>query len=75
VQRPAPGLRLSQCELPPLQVLEDRYDRGHSKRMKTVVNASQLLTLDRRRLIRHVGNMPSVKIRELDDGLRLVLAL
>lgn len=41
----------------------------------SVVNASQLVTLDRGRLIRHVGNMSSVKMRELDDGLRLVLAL
>jgi mRNA interferase MazF len=41
----------------------------------SVVNVSQLATLDRGRLIRHVGNLPSAKMRELDDGLRLVLAL
>jgi hypothetical protein len=31
--------------------------------------------LDRGRLLRHVGNVPGRKMRELDDGLRLVLAL
>ncbi len=41
----------------------------------SVVNASQLATLDRGRLIRHVGNVASVKMREIDHGLRLVLAL
>jgi mRNA-degrading endonuclease toxin of MazEF toxin-antitoxin module len=40
-----------------------------------VVNASQLLTLDRGRLLGHVGNLPGVKMRDLDEGLRLVLAL
>ena len=41
----------------------------------SVANLSQLATLDRRRLIRHAGNLPGAKMRELDDGLRLVLAL
>jgi mRNA interferase MazF len=41
----------------------------------SVANASQLATLDRGRLIRHVGNVASAKMREIDDGLRLVLAL
>jgi mRNA interferase MazF len=41
----------------------------------SVVNASQLATLDRSRLIRHVGNVASAKMREIDHGLRLVLAL
>jgi mRNA interferase MazF len=41
----------------------------------SVVNASQLATLDRGRLIRHVGNVASAKMREIDHGLRLVLAL
>lgn len=41
----------------------------------SVVNASQLATLDRGRLFRHVGNLPGTKMRELDHGLRLVLAL
>jgi mRNA interferase MazF len=41
----------------------------------SVVNASQLATLDRGRLLRHIGNLPGTKMRELDEGLRLVLAL
>ncbi len=41
----------------------------------SVVNASQLATLGRNRLIRHVGNVASAKMREIDHGLRLVLAL
>ncbi len=41
----------------------------------SVVNASQLVTLDRRRLVRHLGNLRGAKLRELDNGLRLVLAL
>jgi mRNA interferase MazF len=41
----------------------------------SVVNASQLATLDRSRLIRHIGSLVSARIRELDDGLRLILAL
>jgi mRNA interferase MazF len=40
-----------------------------------VANLSQLATLDRGRLVRHVGNLPGAKMREVDDGLRLVLAL
>jgi mRNA interferase MazF len=41
----------------------------------SVAIVSQLATLDRGRLIRHVGNLSNAKMRELDDGLRLVLAL
>jgi mRNA interferase MazF len=41
----------------------------------SVVNVSQLVTLDRARLRRHLGNLPRTKMSELDDGLRLVLAL
>lgn len=41
----------------------------------SVVNVSQLVTLDRTRLTRHLGNLPRSKMSELDDGLRLVLAL
>lgn len=41
----------------------------------SVVNASQLVTLDRRRLDRLMGHLPLAKLHELEDGLRLVLAL
>lgn len=40
-----------------------------------VVNVSQLVTLDRGRLDKLMGHLPPVKVRELEDGLRLVLAL
>jgi mRNA-degrading endonuclease toxin of MazEF toxin-antitoxin module len=39
------------------------------------VNVSQLVTLDRRRLSRLLGHLPPAELRELEDGLRLVLAL
>ena len=41
----------------------------------SVVNVSQLVTLDRRRLDRLMGHLSLAKLHELDDGLRLVLAL
>lgn len=41
----------------------------------SVVNVSQLVTLDRRRLSNPIGHIPPAMLRELDDGLRLVLAL
>ena len=42
---------------------------------ESVVNVSQLVTLDRRRLDPLMGRLPPAKLRELEDGLRLVLAL
>ena len=41
----------------------------------SVVNVSQLVTLDRRRLSHLIGHVPPGKLGELADGLRLVLAL
>jgi mRNA interferase MazF len=41
----------------------------------SVVNVSQLVTLDRRRLNHLIGHVPPAKLHELADGLRLVLAL
>jgi mRNA interferase MazF len=41
----------------------------------SVVNTSQLATVDRSRLIRHLGNLRGAKLRELDDGLRQILSL
>jgi mRNA interferase MazF len=40
-----------------------------------VINVSQIITLDRTFLTDRVGRIPVVKQGELDDGLRLVLAL
>jgi mRNA interferase MazF len=41
----------------------------------SVVNASQLATLDRGRLLQHVGHLEGTTMRQIDQGLRLVLAL
>jgi mRNA interferase MazF len=41
----------------------------------SVVNVSQLVTLDRRRLSNRMGQVPPAKLLEIEDGLRLVLAL
>ena len=41
----------------------------------SVINVSQLFTLDRRRLTAQTGSLTAAKLRELDDGLRLVLCL
>ena len=49
--------------------------RGGGLSRESVVNVSQLLTLDRRFLTEKAGRLPAAKLRELQDGLRLVLAL
>jgi mRNA interferase MazF len=41
----------------------------------SVVNVSQLVTLDRRRLSHLIGRVSPEKLREIEDGLRLALAL
>ena len=41
----------------------------------SVVNVSQLLTLDRNFLAEHVGRLPPRVQRAVDEGLRLVLQL
>jgi len=41
----------------------------------SVVSVTQLLTVDRPLLFEQIGRLSSGKLRELDDGLRLVLAL
>jgi mRNA interferase MazF len=53
-----------------------RLSRRQSKLSReSVVNVSQLLTLDRRFLSDRVAKLPDTVIREVDAGLRLVLAL
>ncbi len=42
---------------------------------ESVVNVSQLLTLNRAALTERAGRLDETKMREVDDGLRLVLAL
>jgi mRNA interferase MazF len=41
----------------------------------SVVNVSQILTLDKRALTQKAGMLTGAKLREVQDGLRLVLAL
>ena len=38
----------------------------------SVVNVSQVATLDRKRLVAHIGRLSPRRLRQIDDGLRLV---
>lgn len=40
-----------------------------------VANVSQVVTVDRRLLIEHVGPLPASLVQRIDDGLRMVLDL
>ena len=42
---------------------------------ESVVNVSQIVTLDKTFLTERVGRMPAPKFREVEEGVRLVLAL
>lgn len=42
---------------------------------ESVVNVSQLLTIDRSRLTKRSGTLPAEAMLRVDDGLRLVLGL
>lgn len=42
---------------------------------QSVVNVTQLLVVDRSRLRDHAGTISGVKMKEVDEGLRLVLGL
>ncbi len=41
----------------------------------SVVNVTQLMVVDRTRLRDHAGTLPGSKMKEVDEGLRLVLGL
>lgn len=41
----------------------------------SVINVTQLLTVDKPLLFERIGRLSAGKLRELDNGLRLVLAL
>lgn len=41
----------------------------------SIANVSQVITLDKSLLTERVGRLPVSKMREVDEGLRLVLAL
>jgi mRNA interferase MazF len=49
--------------------------RGSGLSKESVVNVSQILSLDKRVLSEHIGKLSSSKLSEVQDGLRLVLAL
>ncbi len=62
-----------QLSAAPGNVLLKRKESGLLK--DSVVNVSQLLTLDKRYLIDKIGKLPSGRVAELDEGLRLVLSI
>ncbi len=41
----------------------------------SVINVSQLITLDKQRLTDKVGRLPSESLRDVEAGIKLVLAL
>jgi mRNA interferase MazF len=57
----------------PDNVLCGRRDTGLSR--ASLVNLSQVLTVDKRLLTERVAVWPSRLLRQVEDGLRLVLAL
>lgn len=42
---------------------------------ESVVNVSQIVTLDKSFFSKRVGKLPALKFREVEEGIRLVLAL
>jgi mRNA interferase MazF len=42
---------------------------------ESVVNVSQLITLDKQMLTKKVGRLPAESLRDVDAGIKLVLAL
>lgn len=62
--------RLAQA---PGNVLCRTRDTGLTK--PSVVNVSQVATIDKSRLLERVGQLPSRLLAEVEDGLRLVLGL
>jgi mRNA interferase MazF len=57
----------------PGNVLLSRKDSGLPKR--SVANVSQLITLDKSFLTKRAGRLNSLKMTEIDAGIRLVLSL
>ena len=52
-----------------------RRPRGTGLPQPSVVNVSQLSTLDRRFLLDRIGFLPAPVMREVEDGIKLVLGL
>lgn len=57
----------------PVNVPLSRRESGLPR--DSVVNVSQLLTLDKRYLLARVRNLPAASVREVDAGLRHLLSL
>ena len=57
----------------PGNVLVKRGDSGLPK--DSVVNVSQVLTIDKSFLVDHVRRLPARLLQEVDSGLRLALSL
>ena len=49
--------------------------RSNGLRRVSVINVTQLLTVDKALLFERIGRLTPAKLRQLDEGLRLVLAL
>jgi mRNA interferase MazF len=49
--------------------------RASGLAQESVVNVSQLITLEKRMLTEKVGRLPAESLRDVDAGIRLVLAL
>jgi mRNA interferase MazF len=49
--------------------------RASGLAQESVVNVSQLITLDKRMLTEKVGRLPAESLRDVDAGIKLVLAL
>lgn len=64
------NMRLAEA---PGNVRVNRRTSGLSQ--ESVVNVSQLITLDKRMLTEKVGRLPAESLREVDAGIKLVLAL
>jgi mRNA-degrading endonuclease toxin of MazEF toxin-antitoxin module len=61
---------------PVLQLLQLRSLPKETKLPKdSVANVSQIITVDRAFLAEKVGKLPEQRMREVEDGLRLMLEL
>ena len=49
--------------------------RGTGLSQPSVINVSQLSTLDRRFLLDRIGSLPPAVMHEVEDGIKLVLGL
>jgi mRNA interferase MazF len=49
--------------------------RDSKLRRESVINVSQLITLDKRFLLERVSRLPGPVVRRMDEGIRLILGL